>query len=109
MGDRGLITSVVRFTTFFHDKSSVDGTWSAVQLIIWTQIKTGIYLISACLPTYRPLLERIGHRRFIDRLTYAKTDKEFNSKQNSPNIPLKFRPKVHILNITSRGLPQLGG
>lgn len=68
-----------------------------MELIIWTQIEAGIYLISACLPTYRPLLERIGHRRFLDRLTYTKTANEYNStnvKEGSHDIPLKFRSRA---------------
>lgn len=33
----------------------MDGTYSGVELVIWTVCEPGIYLIAACLPTYKPL------------------------------------------------------
>lgn len=33
----------------------VDGTWDSVDLMTWTLVETDVYLIAACLPTYRPL------------------------------------------------------
>jgi len=72
VGSFGLITSVVRFTTFFRKNSFVDGTWSAIDLIIWTQIEPGVYLICACLPTWRPLLERAG-KNFFGKVMNRKT------------------------------------
>ncbi|KAL9122552.1 MAG: hypothetical protein Q9187_000895 [Circinaria calcarea] len=102
VGSLGLITSIVRFTTFFHKNSFVDGTWSAVDLIIWTQIEAGIYLISACLPTYRPLLERIGTGRW----TFIPTTPEGNKDQRSDSlkrtnsaIPLTSPSKTHKMGI----------
>lgn len=89
--DSGLITSIVRFAAFFKNNSFIDGTWAAVDLIIWTQIKTGFYLISACLPTYRPLLDRIELRGIIGRLSKLKTGDESKVKvgeHGSPSTPL---------------------
>jgi len=60
VGSFGLVTSIIRFTTFFQNNSFTDGTYSAVALLTWTQVEAGVYLVSACLPTYKPLLERIG-------------------------------------------------
>ena len=93
----GLVTSIIRFATFFEKNSFVDGTWSAVDLIIWTQVETGVYLISACLMTYRPLLERIGKGRFVGKL--ARRSKISNghslsskdTRQHTADIPLKPR------------------
>lgn len=93
----GLVTSIVRFTTFFRKNSFVDGTWSAVDLIIWTQVETGVYLISASLMTYRPLLERIGRGKFVWKLTHhTKTSNNHsvaskNTRQQITDIPLKVR------------------
>lgn len=93
----GLVTSIIRFTTFFQKNSFVDGTWSATDLIIWTQVETGVYLISACLMTYRPLLERIGKGRFVGKLTrHSKISKghSVNSKgtrKQITDIPLQPR------------------
>lgn len=93
----GLVTSIVRFTTFFRKNSFVDGTWSAVDLIIWTQVETGVYLISACLMTYRPLLERVGRGRFAGKSTRRSkisnrhSENSKNARQQIADIPLKLR------------------
>ena len=79
--DRGLVTSIVRFTTFFTHNSFIDPSFSAVDLIIWTEIEVGVYLISACMLTYRPLLERIGHKASIlSKLTQPTGSKPYNAK-----------------------------
>ena len=92
----GLITSIVRFTTFFQHNSFIDGTWTAVDLIIWTQIEPGIYLISACLMTYRPLLERISHNGLVGKLTRSsntsRTAEPKDANDLTTSIPL--RPKA---------------
>lgn len=93
----GLITSIVRFTTFFRKNSFVDGTWAAVDLIMWTQLETGVYLISACIMTYRPLLERVGWGMFAKRLasrSKVSDDHTKNSKSarlQITNIAMKTR------------------
>ena len=63
------MTSIIRFTQFFQSHPFIDGTWTGVDLIIWTQVEAGVYLISACLMTYRPLLERLGHTSMIQKLS----------------------------------------
>ncbi|KAL5398759.1 hypothetical protein PMIN06_009006 [Paraphaeosphaeria minitans] len=65
VGSLGLVASILRFHTFFVTNSFTDGTYDAVELIIWTVAEPGIYLISACLLTYRPLLERVGKSRLF--------------------------------------------
>lgn len=52
---RGLITSIIRFLGFFSEDAVTDVTWHASKLIILTIVETGVYLIAACLPTFRPL------------------------------------------------------
>ncbi|KAF2713471.1 hypothetical protein K504DRAFT_398700 [Pleomassaria siparia CBS 279.74] len=63
VGSFGLVASILRFHTFFVTNSFTDGTYDAVELIIWTLAEPGIYLISACLMTYRPLVERVTRSR----------------------------------------------
>jgi hypothetical protein len=55
----------LRFSGFFNTNSFVDSTWAAVELIIWTEVEPGVCLICACLPIYRPLLERMDIGRLI--------------------------------------------
>lgn len=54
----GLVASILRFLTFYNTNSFNDGTYNAPELMIWTVAEPGIYLIAACLLTYRPLLEK---------------------------------------------------
>jgi hypothetical protein len=49
----------LHFAAFFQGNATEDGTWSSMGLITWTVIKPDIYLITACLPTYHPLLQHI--------------------------------------------------
>ena len=41
-----------------HDLSLVDPTWSFVSINTWTMVELGIAIVSACLPTLRPLFSR---------------------------------------------------
>ncbi|KAK6821155.1 hypothetical protein PG987_015555 [Apiospora arundinis] len=63
-GKRGLVASILRFWAFSNTNSFIDATYNAVELIIWTVVEPGIYLISACMLMYRPLLEKLGVGRF---------------------------------------------
>lgn len=91
----GLITSVVRFAQFFKRNSFEDGTYNGVDLIIWTQVETGVYLISACLMTYRPLLERIGRKDVVSKLKQNILSKDSetgnSSKERKEEIALQAR------------------
>ena len=69
-----MITSIIRFTTFFR-ASYVDGTFSAVDLLIWTQVETGVYLISACLPTYKPLFNLVKNSPMVSKITHRTVSK----------------------------------
>ncbi|ROW10487.1 hypothetical protein VMCG_02038 [Cytospora schulzeri] len=62
IGSIGLISSILRFVSFSNNNSFTDATWNAVELIIWTIAEPGIYLIAACLMTYRPLVDRFGSK-----------------------------------------------
>lgn len=108
----GFITATIRFTTFFRKNSFIDGTWSAVDLIIWTQVEVGIYLISACLPTYRPLLERIGKRSFVATSTYFKNSNGQHNlddlRTGSPDIPLNSGSQIRDLGDSSKASSQVG-
>ena len=61
-GSIGLIASCVRFAEFFVTDALSDPTWNSVVLLTWTMIEPAIYLVAACLLTYRPLLKKVGDR-----------------------------------------------
>ena len=54
----GLVSSCIRFAVFFTEDAFADPTWASIDLNKWTVIEPGMYLISACLPSLRPLLTK---------------------------------------------------
>lgn len=79
---RGLIASILRFVAFSNTNSFIDATFNAVELIIWTVAEPGIYLIAACLMTYRPLLEKFSPKMRLQRSGRwpSKYIKQFSSR-----------------------------
>lgn len=55
----GLIISIIRFKTFFASNAFEDPTMTSIDLVAWTVIEPGMYLIAACLVTLRPLLQLV--------------------------------------------------
>lgn len=93
-GRSGLVTSIIRFAGFFAQNAEVDGTYSAAELIVWTICESGIYLIAACLPTYRPLASLFRKRGPLLSLhSGSKTVKPGQSrpKNGTLDIPLETR------------------
>ncbi|KAI2844887.1 hypothetical protein CBS147343_6680 [Aspergillus niger] len=62
MGSVGMVSSIIRFREFYVTNVQGDVTWAASTLVIWGEIEGGIYLIAACLPTYRPLTKLLWRR-----------------------------------------------
>lgn len=58
----GIVASILRLAAFDNTSSFIDATWNAVELYIWTLAEPSIYLIAACLITYRPLLEKFNSK-----------------------------------------------
>ncbi|KAF7908362.1 uncharacterized protein EAF01_004117 [Botrytis porri] len=94
VGSLGLVTSVIRFSSFFGSNSFTDSTWTSVEHMTWTQVEPGVYLISACLPTWRPLIEKILPRIIHPSKTSALGS---NKKQTRGNdgIPLQAHRSSH--------------
>lgn len=59
---RGLVTSIMRFY-FFYVTNGNDFTWNSVHRSIWTEVEPAVYLICACIITYKPLVDRITLKR----------------------------------------------
>lgn len=53
----GLIAAIVRFA-IFRSESLKDGTYHT-ELLIWTVVEPGFYLMAACFPAYRSLVPRL--------------------------------------------------
>jgi hypothetical protein len=78
---------------------SNDATWEAAQLLVWLQLEPGCYLMSACLPTLRPLLDRVANW-IVARLPTETISRTFGSKHSrtvtggSWNVQSTFRAPV---------------
>ncbi|KAK4035086.1 hypothetical protein C8A01DRAFT_48650 [Parachaetomium inaequale] len=62
VGSMGLVASILRFQSFANNNSFIDLTHTAVELLVWTLLEPGIYLISACLLMSRPLLDKFARK-----------------------------------------------
>ncbi|KAM3065379.1 hypothetical protein ACMFMG_011497 [Clarireedia jacksonii] len=65
IGGFGLITSILRFSIFIKINDTEDRTFIAPQLLVWTLLEPGCYLICACLLMCRPLLELLANSRIV--------------------------------------------
>lgn len=73
----------------------------------------GVYLISACLLTYRPFLERIGQSRIVTKFTTSghsksATDHKSNNGRTASPMPLKSGSGIRDLRVSSQGFYRLG-
>lgn len=58
LGGVGLITSILRFAAFLRFQGigpASDGTWANSPLAIYSIAEAGVYLMAACIPSYRSL------------------------------------------------------
>ncbi|THV55721.1 hypothetical protein BGAL_0004g00430 [Botrytis galanthina] len=83
-GSLGLIISIIRIPIFFQANSFTDGTYTGAELMIWTQLETACYLISACLMTLRPLLEKVGQSRIVQTIKGSRPGEAARGVFNSP-------------------------
>lgn len=71
MSYSGIVTSILRLTTFFTVDLFADPTYNVVQTMTWTCAEPGVYFIAACLPSLRPLLrsvlETVNPTNFLGR------------------------------------------
>jgi hypothetical protein len=83
---RGLVASIVRFALLSKIVSSPDISWIASRLYIATLAESGCYLISACLPRCRPVLDVAVNSRMIQSLIHRTSSKTSSSKTGGPRL-----------------------
>jgi hypothetical protein len=100
---------MIRFTGFFEANAAEDVTWTASKLITLSVTESGMYLIAACLPTYRPLTKLIWRdASFLSlRKRYGSTAKTQPGSrgQGTYDIPLNARPKSGFARLSEPGQP----
>lgn len=86
-----MITSIVRFAGFFSHDPTVDVTYTAVYLLIYSVCECSLYLVAACLPTYRPLaslFRRDGSLSIAHLKSQLSTSENSTSTSETPDLPL---------------------
>ncbi|VUC24062.1 unnamed protein product [Clonostachys rosea] len=73
LGSLGMVSSIIRLKVAFRMTGLEDGTWDTAELVIWSCVEAGCYLIAACLPTLRPL--------FLSAVNTAKDTVGYSSKK----------------------------
>lgn len=95
MFDSGLVASIIRFNMFnLHTLS--DGTWASAKLAIWSLVEPGVYLIAACLPSFRPVISSLS--KYISSNISFKDKKSRGSDETGP-----FRNDISLGETTPNG------
>ncbi|KAL4863674.1 hypothetical protein BDV12DRAFT_177230 [Aspergillus spectabilis] len=76
------VATIIRIYTITKMKSSVDITWVIGDAMIWSNVEPCIGIVSACLPTLRPLLRRIPHLSL-----FGSTHRSGNMPSSKPMNP----------------------
>ncbi|KAI9041022.1 uncharacterized protein KD926_007438 [Aspergillus affinis] len=88
-GSIGMVTSIVRCVAFFTNDPLIEGTWKSVIYLQWSIIETGVYLIAACLPCYRPLVKlAMGQRRTAVGSGYKSPGSAVSGRKDAPRCPI---------------------
>ena len=61
-GNSGLVTAIIRFIAFCNfgwNNGFSDPTWVSSAILSWTVVEPGVYHLTACLITFRPLFRWI--------------------------------------------------
>jgi hypothetical protein len=53
----GLIAAIINWYMLFTYDLVSDVTWTSANVVIWTNVELGMYLIAACLLSYQPLVK----------------------------------------------------
>lgn len=83
------VTSILRLTTI-HQLSITDSTYTNVDSAIWTSVECSVAVISACLPTLKPLLRgllrpsALAHSASPNRGGKSRHDSGYSSPSTSP-------------------------
>ncbi|KAJ5292192.1 hypothetical protein N7478_001443 [Penicillium angulare] len=112
-GIMGLVTSVMRFVIFAKGNAVQDGSWSSTDLMAWSVAEPDIYLISACLPTLRPIMWKLfgkdksttnSNSRFGERYGYGGTGRSMgNSKiRHTANETGLYGEEVQLVSVMGK-------
>ena len=84
-----MITSIIRFSEFFDNRFiGGDQSYYDNPLVIWLIVEPSIYLISACLLSYRQLFQSVAQSHLVSsiysKLTRSKSYASFDNSHAGP-------------------------
>ncbi|TVY57415.1 hypothetical protein LCER1_G003044 [Lachnellula cervina] len=95
-GSVGIVTAIVRFAVFLRlTKPELDLSWTGVDVVLWATIEPSVYLIAACLPSLRSLLNPVFKEFDMEAL---RTRFRIKDDKNPPNENLD---NIHLSGITA--------
>lgn len=94
----------ISFTNIFQKNAIIDGTFASVDLMSWTIIEPGIYLVVACLPPLRPLIHRIAKAASHTYLSKQWTPKHGDRDRDSSTADIKLKD-LGVLRSENHHLP----
>ncbi|KAI9790608.1 MAG: hypothetical protein M1816_004940 [Peltula sp. TS41687] len=106
-GSFGIITSILRFVTFFRTDLVSDPTY-LVNGIIWTCVEPSFYFVAATLPFLQPLARLIARKvrsSPISSRLVGSTGTKWPSRQDNGNISLPLAKKTSSATRTSTSYP----
>ena len=71
---------------FWTHDGVTDATWEASTLLLWTELEPFMYLVAACLPTYRPLLKLLFRIKAPSTEIVSSSQKRSNGPTQRPVI-----------------------
>ncbi|KAH8426118.1 uncharacterized protein LDX57_003860 [Aspergillus melleus] len=96
LGSLGLIASIIRFVKFYVTDAQKDLTWAGGDLVLWTVVECGGYMIAGCLPTYRPLARFVGRKLHLTSDgSSGDTSAQQNASSSSRRQTSKFQRMVN--------------
>ncbi|TLS26808.1 hypothetical protein PpBr36_04800 [Pyricularia pennisetigena] len=80
----GIVASVIRARIFFSTSAFEDRTWASVELVGWSIIESGTYIVTACLPHMKPILSHYTPQSVKDfaRGSFAKASSALSGNKS---------------------------
>ncbi|KAK3332686.1 hypothetical protein B0T19DRAFT_482896 [Cercophora scortea] len=99
IGSSGLVVSITRFLELLKYNGYLDSTFCIGRQFILTVMEPGIYLLSACLITYRPVLDKlsngVGRLRRIDSIGGLRLREAADAQNQPPSTPDRGKAAAH--------------
>ncbi|KAH8890288.1 integral membrane protein [Thozetella sp. PMI_491] len=114
----GIVASIIRAITFFGTAAFADRTWASVELVGWSIVETGTYIMTVCMPSLKPLISHYTPQSIKDMVrkgVSAASSSMSSSKMKSrrgaeeDTVELTMRSRRHKADVEANpALPSYG-